>query len=157
MTNDADRAALIARIAALPAELSAALAALTPEQFDARAAHDPWNIRQVVHHIADSHMNAFIRMKLMLTEDHPTLKPYNQDAWSLLADAELPIEVSLTLLQGLHARWAALFAGLKEADWARSGHHPEYGTVTVGGTLKSYVAHGDEHLEQIRRIQAGLA
>ncbi|HMO56356.1 MAG TPA: DUF1349 domain-containing protein [Roseiflexaceae bacterium] len=146
------RAARIAELAQLPALLEALVVPLAEAQLDAHAAHDPWTIRQIVHHLADSHMNSFVRMRLMLTEEHPTLKPYNQDAWSLLPDARAPISESLALLHGLHARWAAMLSGLPEAAWDRPGHHPEAGTVTIGGMLESYVRHGHEHLAQIGRI-----
>jgi hypothetical protein len=147
-TTATDRAAQIARIAALPDELAAAL--------DARTPADPWTIRQIAHHVADSHMNALIRTKLILTEQHPTLRPYDQDAWATLADAAMPLDPTLGLLRGLHERWVRLFEMMKEEDWARGGFHPENGDVTLGDILESYAQHGTDHLAQIGRIRAAL-
>jgi hypothetical protein len=153
MPTPAERRERIARIAALPDALAAAVASLSDAQLDARSGDDPWTVRQVTHHIADSHMNAFIRMKLMLTETHPTLRPYDQDAWVQLADtAAMPIDATLTLLRGLHARWVRLLESLADDDWARSAHHPESGTVTLDSMLETYAQHGDDHVAQIQRI-----
>jgi hypothetical protein len=149
------RSERVARLAALPDELAATLGRLSEAQLDAPAEGDPWTVRQVAHHIADSHMNAFIRTKLILTEDHPTLKPYDQDAWALLPDtAAMPVDASLAILRGVHARWVALFESLGADDWRRSGFHPENGDVTLEQILESYARHSDDHLEQMRRILA---
>jgi hypothetical protein len=158
MTNATatDRAAQIARIAALPGELAAVLAGLDDAALDTRTAADPWTIRQVAHHIADSHMNALIRTKLILTEQHPTLRPYDQDAWATLPDAAMPLDATLALLRGLHARWVALLGAIGEDDWARGGFHPENGDVTLGDILATYAAHGADHIAQIGRIRAAL-
>ena len=158
MTTPEQRAADIAPIAALPEALAAAVAGLSDAQLDRPADDDPWTVRQVVHHVADSHMNAFIRMKLMLTEQHPTLKPYDQDAWALLADTRsTPVDATLVLLRGLHARWVTLLESLREEDWGRSAHHPESGTVTIDGMLRTYAQHGKDHVAQIRHIQQRAA
>jgi hypothetical protein len=158
MTTPSERRDRIARIAALPGALAAVVAELSDADLDARVAADPWTIRQVTHHIADSHMNAFIRMKLMLTEQHPTLKPYDQDAWAQLADtAAMPVDATLALLGGLHARWVRLLESLGEADWARGADHPENGEVTLEGMLVIYSDHGEEHVAQIGRIRAAIA
>jgi DinB superfamily len=112
-------------------------------------------VAQNVHHLADSHMNSFIRMRLILTEDRPTLKPYDQDLWAALADSgTTALEESLTLLHGLHARWVRLFESLDEADWRRSGLHPENGEVTLEDILRIYAAHGQGHIDQISRALA---
>lgn len=151
-----NRRARIARLAALPGELAALIAALGEGQLDAPAEGDPWTVRQVVHHIADSHLNAFVRTKLILTEDRPTLKPYDQDAWALLPDTrDMPVEPTLAILSGVHARWVRLFETLAEEQWSRAAHHPEYGPVTIDGILESYAQHSDDHLAQIRRILDG--
>ena len=155
MTTPDDRRGRIARIAALPQELAALVGNLSDEQLDARAPDDPWTARQVTHHVADSHINAFVRTKLILTEDHPTLKPYDQDAWAALADTQaMPVEVSLGLLRGLHARWVRIFESLGPSEWGRGALHPESGEVTIDSMLESYAQHGDDHLAQIRRILA---
>jgi hypothetical protein len=117
MATSEQRRERIARIAALPEALAAVVNGLGDAELDARAAADPWTVRQVTHHIADSHVNAYIRMKLMLTEAHPTIKPYDQEAWAGLADSALPVDATLSLLRGLHARWIELFEALDESDW----------------------------------------
>jgi hypothetical protein len=157
MTTSSERQERIARIAALPDALAAVVAGMSDAELDARVDADPWTIRQVTHHIADSHINAFIRMKLMLTEAHPTLKPYDQDAWAQLADAAMPVDATLALLRGLHARWVRLLESLGDAEWARSALHPENGEVTIDGMLVTYSDHGEEHVAQIGRIRAALA
>src|SRR3712207_5845487 len=121
MTTPDHRRERIAKIASLPDALAAVVGGLSEAELDARAPHDPWTVRQVTPHVADSHINAFIRMKLMLTGRHPTLKPYDPDAWAGLADAALPVDATLALLRGLHARWVALFEALDESGWAQIG------------------------------------
>lgn len=114
-----------------------------------------WTVAQNVHHVADSHMNAFIRLKLALTEDYPTIKPYNQDAWAELADVQtVPVKHSLALIAALHTRWCALWDSLSTDQWARSLKHPESGDVTVEGILKAYSDHGLAHIDQIQRTLA---
>lgn len=155
MTNADDRRRLIAQVAELPAALAARIAGLSDAQLDTLSPADPWTVRQITHHIADSHMNAFIRTRLALTEEHPTLRPYDQDAWALLADTRgAPVEATLALLRGLHARWVLLFESLDDAAWARGAYHPESGPLTVADLLASYAQHGADHLAQIDRIRA---
>ncbi|HWQ12738.1 MAG TPA: putative metal-dependent hydrolase [Roseiflexaceae bacterium] len=150
------RAARIARIAALPEELAALVGGLSDARLDTHAPDDPWTVRQVTHHMADSHANAFIRTKLILTEEHPTLKPYDQDAWAALPDTcAMPVGASLELLRGLHARWVRLFESLGPADWGRAALHPEIGEVTIDDILETYAHHCNDHLAQIRRILTG--
>lgn len=149
-----NRETLIQSIAALPAQIEAALSGASDSQLLQPYREGGWNARQVVHHLADSHMNAFIRCRLILTEDNPPLKPYDQDSWARLPDSCTgPLEPSLAILRGLHARWAQFFAALPEEAWTRQGMHPENGPMTLEGILKSYAAHGQRHLEH---IQAGL-
>ena len=156
MPTPEQRRRLIASIAGLPDALAAAVATLDDSALDAHSADDAWTARQVTHHVADSHMNAFIRMKLMLTEAHPTLRPYDQDAWTELPDtAAMPVDASLALLRGLHARWVRLLESLDEQDWSRSGYHPENGEVTIDSMLETYAHHGEDHIAQIERILAG--
>ena len=156
MLTPEQRGPLIAAIAALPAELAALTADLDAAALDQRTSADPWTIRQVVHHVADSHINSFVRTKLMLTEDVPALKPYDQDAWATLADTALPLAVSLAILDGLHQRWVRIFETLDADQWQRGAFHPERGTITLDDILTTYVEHGAEHLAQIRRILAAL-
>lgn len=149
MTPDLSRSALIAQIAALPAQLEIVVSNLDRSQLDTPYRVDGWTVRQVVHHLADSHMNAYIRMKLALTEDRPRFKTYEQDEWARLPDSSLPLAPSLSILRGLHERWATLLEGLPEEVWARVGEHPESGTVTLDDLLASYAAHGARHVRQI--------
>jgi hypothetical protein len=145
-----ERAARIEQIRDLPSALHAALRGLTDEQLDTPYRPGGWTVRQVVHHLADSHMNAFVRMKLILTEDRPTLKPYDQNAWALLPDSSTaPLGASLALLDGLHARWTIVLTGVREEQWGRSARHPETGELTLEGLLQTYSAHCAKHLGHI--------
>lgn len=144
------RAEYIARIAALPGRLRQAVEQLTDAQLDTPYREGGWTVRQVIHHLPDSHMNAFIRFKLALTEEAPVIKPYDEAAWARLNDAaETPVETSLCLLDCLHRRWVVLLNGIAEADWERRFVHPQLGPVTLGKTLALYAWHGDHHLAHI--------
>jgi hypothetical protein len=157
MTTPEQRRGRIAMIAALPDALAALVARLDDSRLDARG-DDPWTVRQITHHIADSHINAVIRMKLMLTEQHPTLRPYDQDAWVTLADTRaMPVAATLDLLRGLHTRWVTLLESLGDDDWSRGAYHPENGEVTLDDMLATYSQHGEDHIAQIRRLLAGTA
>jgi hypothetical protein len=140
----------ISKIETLPHELSVLVADLGDEELDTAYREGGWTIRQVVHHLADSHMNGFIRMRLILTEKHPTLKPYIQDSWALLPDTAMPIEPSLAILVALHSRWAHMLRALPDKVWSRTAFHPEIGDVTLGTLAESYAAHGRKHLDHIR-------
>ncbi|MEW6509593.1 MAG: YfiT family bacillithiol transferase [Bacteroidota bacterium] len=145
-----DRWKKIEQIRALPALLEQAVKGLSDEQLDTPYRDGGWTARQVVHHVADSHMNAMVRMKLILTEDHPTVKPYNQDAWAALVDSTaLPVDVSLQIIRGLHSRWTKLLESVGDGDWQKSAHHPESGTLTLDRILDIYSAHGEKHVGQI--------
>ncbi|HEX8430294.1 MAG TPA: putative metal-dependent hydrolase [Longimicrobium sp.] len=136
----------IARIAAAPGAIRAAVAGLSDRQLDTPYRDGGWTVRQLVHHIPDSHMNAYTRMKLALTEESPTIKPYEEDLWARLPDtAATPPEVSLALLDALHARWVALMEALDEAQWKRTLHHPVNGPMTLDRLLALYAWHGDHH------------
>ncbi len=149
-----DRTAQIAAIRELPERAVVAVMDLTDEQLDTPYRNGGWNVRQVIHHIADSHINGYARMKMILTEENPTLKPYDQDLWSELVDVtSLPIDSSMAMLHGLHARWATFLDSLREEDFLRTGYHPEIGNVTLGFMLEDYAEHGDHHLEQIRDLR----
>lgn len=153
MLTPSERTELIAKIAQLPAHLEALVCTLTPAQLTTPFLAGEWTVAQNVHHLADSHMNSVIRMKLVLTEESPTFKPYDQDAWAATADANNPdIGDSLQLLRGLHKRWVRLFESLPEQAWQRSGIHPEYNRrYTIDDILRIYGAHGEGHLDQIQR------
>lgn len=152
MTNIQDA---IGQIGRLPAELEALVGGLSPEQLTSAYLVGEWTVAQNVHHLADSHMNSYIRCKLIATEDNPTLKPYNQEDWAGFPDAQsADLSTSLALLRALHTRWVAFFTNLPEAAWQRTGYHPENGTVTLESQLHYYAAHGQGHLDQIRRTLA---
>jgi hypothetical protein len=146
----------VARIAAAPAALRAAVAGLSDAQLDTPYRPGGWTVRQVVHHVPDSHLNAYVRIRLALTEDTPTIKPYEEARWAELPDARtLPIEVSLALLEGLHARWVGLLGGLGPADGARQFHHPEHGRlITVDELIAMYAWHGEHHVAHVTSLRA---
>lgn len=140
----------ISAIEALPAQLREAVSGLNDVQLDTTYRAGGWTLRQVVHHIADSHLNAFIRAKLILTEDHPTLKPYDQDSWAQLSDAKsFPIESSLAIIDGVQARLAEIFKHATPGDFKRTAHHPEDGELSLEDLLNKYAQHGEGHLRQI--------
>lgn len=155
MLTQAQRKERIDRIGALPATLESAVAGMNEGQLDTPYRKGGWTVRQVVHHLADSHMNAFIRTKLILTEDHPTLKPYLQEKWAELPDtAHAPIGESLTILSGLHRRWLALLEQVRDDQWGRTAFHPESGEMTLESILETYARHGDNHVKQITDLRA---
>jgi hypothetical protein len=155
--NDAQRAAFIEEIAATPAQLRAALAGLNDEQLATPYRAEGWTVRQVVHHLADSHINSYIRFKLALTEDTPTIKAYDEAKWAELNDAcQSPLAPSLTLLESLHERWVILLRGLTKADYARAFRHPERGLVTLDTNLAIYAWHGRHHIAHITALRKRL-
>jgi hypothetical protein len=152
--NAQERRQKIESIRALPVLLESAVKGLTGDQLDTPYRDGGWTVRQVVHHLADSHMNAFVRMKLTITEDHPALKPYDQAAWAALPDTVgMPIGVSIEILRGLHDRWCALLDAVPEPDWSRSAFHPEQGEITLESLLTTYAGHGEKHVEQIMGLR----
>jgi len=153
--TETQRREMIDQIRVLPARLRERVSGLTDAQLTTHFQAGEWTVAQNVHHLADSHMNSFIRIRLILTEDHPTLKPYDQDLWAMLADSgTTALEESLSILEGLHRRWVRLFESLDEAAWQRSGLHPESGEVTIEDMLRIYAAHGQGHIDQISRALA---
>src|SRR3954453_9601526 len=141
-------------IAATPSRLRAAVHGLSPEQLDTPYRPEGWTVRQVVHHVPDSHMNAFIRFKLAMTEDEPTIKPYMENKWALLADVQsTPIETSLGMLELLHQKWIILLKSLTPADFARIFKHPELGPQTLDRALAMYAWHGQHHVAHITRLR----
>jgi hypothetical protein len=147
------RAQKIKALRELPQILSTALQGLNDSQLDTPYREGGWNSRQIVHHIADSHMNAFIRMKLILEEEHPTLKTYDQDAWAIGNDYKSSIEPSLAIITGLQERMATLLENIRETDWPRTAHHPERGEVSLDDLLETYHWHGAHHAEQITTLR----
>ena|SRR5688572_21475913 len=154
MTSQARQAA-ITDIAELPRRISAAVDGLSGLQLDSPYRPDGWTVRQLVHHVADSHANAYIRLKLALTEDVPRIAPYDERRWAELADSRLPIEVSLQMLVAIHARWTALYAALDDDAFDnRAYRHPERGgAVTLGEQLQSYSWHSRHHVAHITRLR----
>ena len=147
------RAQAISVIANLPADMHAAVAALSDRRLDTPYRPGGWTVRQVVHHVVDSHVNAYIRTKVCLTENEPAIKAYDQDAWALLPDSHLPVGVSLMMLEGLHARWAALWNSIAPEQSGRVFHHPQIGTVTLDGQLQMYAWHSRHHLAHITSLR----
>ncbi|TGE38447.1 putative metal-dependent hydrolase [Desulfosporosinus fructosivorans] len=141
--------ALIEQIEVLPELLIRAVEKLTEEQLDAPYRPGGWTIRQLVHHLADSNMNAYIRIKLALTEDKPTIKPYDEALWAELNDSQLPIELSTKLLDGLHKRWVILLRSLSSSGLDRELIHPDMGLLTIKKLIDLYAWHGNHHLAQI--------
>ncbi|THF71048.1 putative metal-dependent hydrolase [Deinococcus sp. Arct2-2] len=149
----AERADAVAAIRALPAELRAAVAELGESRLDTPYREGGWTARQVVHHLGDSHLNAFVRVKLALTELNPIIKPYAEHLWAELPDSRLPVEVSLKLLDSLHARIVAVLDGVTEADWARQWTHPAQGrTYTLDTLAAMYAWHGRHHMAHLKLI-----
>jgi len=141
-------------IAQAPANLRAAVKGLSEQQLDTPYRPDGWTVRQVAHHVPDSHLNAYARFKLALTEDEPTIKPYAEDRWAQLADTQAtPVEVSITLLDSLHDRWVRLLRSLKPEDWKRTFRHPELGLVSLEKNLALYAWHGRHHVAHITSLR----
>ena len=148
------RTRAIEEIAATPAKFRAAVKGLNEAQLDTPYREGGWTVRQVVHHVPDSHMNAYVRWKLALTENEPTIKPYDEAKWAELGDSKsTPIEVSLTLLETLHERWARLLQSVKEAEFARTFRHPEHGVRTLDWMLFLYEWHGKHHMTHITELR----
>jgi hypothetical protein len=152
--DTAGRQRLIDEIAATPARLRAAAAGLDDAQLDTPYRDGGWSVRQVIHHVPDSHLNAYLRLKLALTEEPPAIKTYDEAAWAALADSrETPVEVSLMLLEQLHARWVVLLRTLHEDDFARTFRHPERGLVDLDWLLAMYAWHGRHHTAHITSLR----
>jgi uncharacterized damage-inducible protein DinB len=141
-------------IARAPANLRAAVKGLSRAQLDTPYRPGGWTVRQVVHHVPDSHLNSYMRFKLALTEDEPTIKPYAEDRWAELADTKsTPVEVSLTLLDSLHDRWVRLLRSLTPDEWKRTFRHPDLGPMTLEKTLALYAWHGRHHVAHVTALR----
>src|SRR6266700_4215407 len=152
--TEARRLELIEQIAETPERLRAAVHGLTHEQLDTPYRPGGWTVRQLIHHVPDSHMNSYVRVKLALTEGEPTIKPYDEALWAKLNDSqETPIEVSLTLLEALHKRWVILLRAMRPEDFARRLVHPERGTMTLDDVLTTYSWHGQHHVAHITTLR----
>jgi hypothetical protein len=147
--------ALIDRIAALPGDLRRTVARLTMRQLETPYREGGWTARQVVHHLADSHLNSYTRFRLALTEERPTIKPYNETLWADLPDARSgPIDASILMLEGLHARWVALMRSMTPEQFRRPFVHPERGEMTLEQTTRLYAWHCRHHLAHIEQAAA---
>ena len=152
--SDEQKQAFLDQIAQTPENLHAAVKGLSEAQLDTPYRDGGWTVRQVAHHVPDSHMNAYIRFKLALTENEPTIKPYAEDRWAELADTKAtPIETSLCLLDCLHQRWMNLLRSLSAEDWKRTFRHPELGAMTLEKTLALYAWHGRHHVAHIAELR----
>lgn len=150
----ARRRALIAEIAEAPSMLRIAVAGLTPEQLDTQYRPGGWTVRQVVHHVPDSHLNSYTRFKLALTENEPMIRTYEEDRWAYLPDSRAtPIEVSLALLEALHERWVILLRALTGEDFRRTFRHPDLGLVSLDKALALYAWHGRHHVAHVTRLR----
>jgi hypothetical protein len=148
------RAAHMQTLRLLPERLRAAVSGLTEAQLDTPYREGGWTVRQVVHHVADSHTNCYIRYKLALTEDWPTIKPYDEAAWANLADSRLPVEVSLQWIEALHTRWVALLESLADDDFYKGFEHPEHGRQNLAQVLALYDWHSRHHTAHIVSLRA---
>ena len=148
------RDAAIVNISELPPRMRAALHGLSPQQLDTPYRPGGWTVRQVAHHVPDSHLNAYIRTKLALTEQEPTIKPYDEKAWADLADTKTtPVETSLALLEAVHERFDNLLRSLSDADFARTFRHPEHGVRTLDWMIALYAWHGPHHTAHITSLK----
>lgn len=138
----------------LPVLLQNAVKDLNDNQLDTPYRMGGWTIRQVVHHVADSHLNAYGRFKLALTEDKPIIKPYDQEKWAELPDSTLPVTISLSLLDALHKRWVTLLRSLTPSELEKTFIHPESGEVSVGKNIGIYAWHGRHHLAHITSLRS---
>lgn len=153
----AKRAAWIAQVAAAPAEYRALLTGLSDAALDTPYREGGWTVRQVVHHVFDSHANAYVRFKLALTEDVPTIKPYDEAKWAELPDSKSgAVDVSLALLDGLHRRWVSVMQSMTEGEFRREIVHPESGRQPLDRVLQVYAWHGRHHAAHIAAVRQRL-
>jgi len=152
--NAAQKQVMLEEIAQTAANLRASVKGLSDAQLDTEYRPGGWTVRQLVHHVPDSHLNAYVRFKLALTEDDPTIKTYAEARWAELPDSKAtPIEVSLTLLDSLHDRWVRLLKSLTEEDWKRTFRHPDLGPMTLEKTLALYAWHGKHHVAHVTELR----
>lgn len=142
----------IEQIKTLPEKLVPVVASLSEEQLDTPYRPGGWTVRQLIHHLADSHMNSYIRMKWALSEDNTTIKAYDQEKWAEFPDSEAPVSISLELISALHLRWGWFLDRLADDDFERTYHHPENGEQTIWGHIDHYAWHGNHHLAHITSL-----
>ncbi len=152
--TSAERSRCIEQLASCPSRLREAVENLNKPQLDTPYRPGGWTVRQVVHHVPDSHINAYVRLKLALTEENPLIKPYDEAAWATLPDNHsAPIEVSLTLLENLHYRWVVLLRSMTEQQWSRTFRHPDLGEMSLEKQVALYAWHGRHHVAHIVRLR----
>jgi uncharacterized damage-inducible protein DinB len=145
----AEKKQFLADIEQAPANLRASIRGLSDAQLDTPYREGGWTVRQVVHHVPDSHMNAYVRFKLALTEDDPTIKPYMEDRWAELIDSREPLENSLTMLDSLHRRWITVLRNMSDTDWKRTFRHPDLGSMPLEKSMALYAWHGKHHAAHV--------
>jgi len=151
-------AVFIDQIAETPARLRSAIEGLSDSQLDTPYRPGGWTVRQLAHHLPDSHINSYVRFRLALTEDQPVIKPYEEARWAELSDARaMPVEPSLVLLESLHARWVPLLRSLSGSDWKRTFRHPELGLVSLENNAALYAWHGRHHVAHIAALRERMA
>ena len=156
-TKAQQRTEWIRDVSETPLMLRTAVAGLSPNQLDTPYRPNGWTVRQVIHHVPESHLNSYIRFKLALTEDTPLIKPYDEALWADLPDVGVtPVEVSLTLLESLHQRWVRVLDLMTDADYARQFRHPELGLVRLDQNLALYAWHGKHHVAHITNLRARM-
>jgi DinB superfamily len=154
----ADLDNFVHQIAEAPAQMRAAVAGLSDSQLDTPYRPGGWTVRQLAHHVPDSHINSYVRYRLALTEVEPVIKPYEEKLWAELADARsLPVEPSLVLLESLHARWVPLLRSLSPPEWKRTFRHPELGVVSLENNAALYAWHGRHHVAHITALRERMS
>jgi len=147
------REEFIRTISQLPENLGKAISGLSDEQLETPYRPEGWTVRQTVHHFADSHLNAYTRFKLALTEEVPTIRPYAEDRWAELADSKMPIDVSLKIIEGVHARWTTLLESMSDEDFQKQLNHPDSGSWTLEKMLGLYEWHSRHHTAHITKLR----
>ena len=140
-------------IVSLPDELKQAVANLDEEKLETPYRPEGWTVRQTIHHVADSHLNAYTRFKLALTEDEPTIRPYAEDRWAKLPDSKMPLDVSFKVIEGIHARLTVILESMSDEDFQRKLNHPESGIMTLENMLALYAWHSRHHTAHITRLR----
>jgi uncharacterized damage-inducible protein DinB len=149
-----ERAAMIAQIGEVPARMRTAIAGLDEAQLDTPYREGGWTVRQVIHHVPDSHLNSYTRFKLALTEEEPTIRPYDEARWAALSDSrDTPVETSLTMLDALHDRWTILLRAMSDADFRRTLRHPDLGVMSLDALLSLYAWHGRHHVGHVTSLR----
>ena len=152
--NQEQRKQCIAEIEKTPADFRTAVRGLSDQQLDTPYREGGWTVRQLVHHVPDSHLNSYVRFKLALTEEEPTIKPYDEKLWAQLPDSlATPVEISLALLENLHRRWVIMLRSMKTADFSRKFRHSEHGAVSLDWAVALYAWHGRHHTAHITALR----